>query len=218
MRKKYKYHYLYKVERLDTKEYYIGIRSCDVDPIDDNYWGSGIRITATIKKHGKDKFIRIILAVFDTRKEVSLAESNMVTEEMLTDILCLNLKTGGEYETGVAYSDSVKDKISVSLKSFYTNPDNRLKQSNKIKQAFIDDPTYKKRLSEARRRVLKDPKHRAKVLEIVRRSFLETDRSQKIKDALNKPDVKIKRSNSMKLYCNTPNGKKSCSMATKDRI
>lgn len=39
MRKKYKYHYLYKVERLDTKEYYIGIRSCDVDPIDDNYWG-----------------------------------------------------------------------------------------------------------------------------------------------------------------------------------
>lgn len=218
MRKNYKYHYLYKVQKLDTKEYYIGIRSCDVDPIDDDYWGSGIRITATVTKHGKNKFEKTILEVFDTRKKASLAEQSTITEEMLVDPLCLNLKTGGEYETGALYSSEVGQKISQSVKSYYENIENRKKTSDAIKKAYAENPEYKERIKQMRQRALKNPIHRAKVLEVVRRSFLETDRCERIRQAVNTPEAKAKKSKSIKEYTQTEKGRENLSKATKGKI
>ena len=218
MSKKYKYHYLYKIERLDTGEYYIGIRSCDVDPIDDNYWGSGVKISAKITKHGIDSFTKTILAVFLSRRDAANAEREMVTEDLLFDPLCLNLKTGGEYENGVTYSDDACKKISTSLKQYYSDPAVRKAHADKIKQAYLDNPEYIDRIKKMRQRVLNDPAHRAKIKEIVRKSFMETDRAERIKNAVNKPEAKAKKSKSIKAYANTPEGKIARSFAAKNKI
>lgn len=218
MRKVYKHHYLYRIERKDTGEYYIGIRSTDEDPESDPYWGSGIRISASVTKHGTGKFTKTILGVFATRKDVALAEARTVTEEMLLDPLCLNLKTGGEYLTGVTYSDEVCRKISQAITKHYADPENRERLSQKLKEKFAADPEYRLAIKEARHRALRDPAHRRRALAAVRKSFLETDRIKKVTAALRTPEVRAKRSASMKAYASSNDGRKKISCATKGTV
>jgi hypothetical protein len=50
-------HYIYKTTNLITKEYYIGKHSSQ-NIENDNYLGSGLLLTRSIKKHGRENFKR----------------------------------------------------------------------------------------------------------------------------------------------------------------
>lgn len=90
-----KHHYIYKITRVDgSRKYYIGMHS--TDDLDDGYFGSGSLLSKSIKKHGKDKHHKEILEHLPTREALKLREKELVTEELLGDKLCMNLKLGGE--------------------------------------------------------------------------------------------------------------------------
>jgi hypothetical protein len=65
-----KYNYVYKLKNLnpiDERIYYIGCRSCDCDPINDNYYSSSKEIKSLIKSGFT--FEKKIFKIFETRKE-----------------------------------------------------------------------------------------------------------------------------------------------------
>lgn len=74
------YHYLYQIISLVPDEngvckIYSGVRSSEVEPEIDDYFGSGRRLKAAVKKHGREKFIKTIVAKFDTREEAYACET-----------------------------------------------------------------------------------------------------------------------------------------------
>lgn len=83
----------YKTTNLINGHYYIGQHA--TLKINDGYLGSGIRIKAAIKKHGRQNFEREVLGVYDTREDMNSAEISLITPDVLADPLCYNLAPGG---------------------------------------------------------------------------------------------------------------------------
>lgn len=90
---KIKYHFLYKTTNLINGKYYYGMHS--TYKLDDGYLGSGKMLRYSIRKYGKENFSIEIIEFFDTREELVNAEINLITEMIIDDNLCMNLKKGG---------------------------------------------------------------------------------------------------------------------------
>lgn len=88
-----KYHYLYKTTNLINEKYYYGMHS--TQNLNDEYLGSGLILRRAIRKYGKDNFKREIIKIFDSREELVQGEIDLITDELLNEDLCMNLKPGG---------------------------------------------------------------------------------------------------------------------------
>ena len=88
-----KHHYIYKITRIKDGRYYIGMHS--TDNMNDGYFGSGKKITRSIKKHGKEAHHKEILEYLPDRESLKKRERDLVNEECLKDSLCMNLQLGG---------------------------------------------------------------------------------------------------------------------------
>jgi len=88
-----KLHYIYKIIHTKTGKFYVGMHS--TFDMDDGYMGSGKLIVASIKKYGEDKHTKEILVYAKSRSGLVKLEAEMVSEEMVSDKLCLNMKNGG---------------------------------------------------------------------------------------------------------------------------
>jgi len=64
--------------------------------LDDDYMGSGRRLRASLRKHGVDNHTKEILEFFDSRALLIEAEIKAITEDMINDNNCMNLKAGGD--------------------------------------------------------------------------------------------------------------------------
>jgi hypothetical protein len=64
--------------------------------LDDGYLGSGKRLWFSINYHGKSNHTKEILEYCNTRKELKKREEEIVNEQLLTEDLCMNIKTGGD--------------------------------------------------------------------------------------------------------------------------
>ena len=84
---------VYRTTNLTNGKYYIGCH-CTFK-LDDGYLGSGMRIQRAIAKYGRENFKLQILQFFETREEALAREKELVTEELLKDPMCMNLKPGG---------------------------------------------------------------------------------------------------------------------------
>lgn len=87
-----KYHYIYKITRFDGL-FYIGLHS--TDDLDDGYFGSGTRLTNSIRYHGIEKHTKEILEFLPTRKMLKEREAEILTEDLRADPLCMNIAPGG---------------------------------------------------------------------------------------------------------------------------
>jgi len=63
--------------------------------LEDGYMGSGKRLRASIRKHGKDNHTKEIIGFFDNRELLVEAEKEVITPDMVTDKNCMNLMGGG---------------------------------------------------------------------------------------------------------------------------
>lgn len=106
-------HIIYKTTNLLNGRFYIGMHSTK-NP-DDGYLGSGKRLKAEVKKHGRENFKREILEILPTRNALEEREAQIVTKELRTDPLCLNLKNGGE-GGGKIWSEDHRRKLTASTK------------------------------------------------------------------------------------------------------
>lgn len=58
--------------------------------------GSGVRLQSAYAKYGKENFTKKILKLFDSRKEASDYERQMVNEELIRRNECYNCTLGGD--------------------------------------------------------------------------------------------------------------------------
>jgi hypothetical protein len=88
-----KYHFLYKTTNLLNNKFYIGIHS--TNNLNDGYLGSGKKLKRSINKYGKENFKIEILEFFDRRELLVDREKEIVNEDLIRDVNCMNLKPGG---------------------------------------------------------------------------------------------------------------------------
>lgn len=233
----HKYHYVYRIEHNETGNFYIGLRSCDHAPDVDPYFGSGIRILYAIKKYGKESFTKTILSVFSSRKEASKFEALIVCPELLENKLCMNLKTGGEYEFGTTYSDDTCQKMRLSLQNRFKDPLAREKISKIMKSRFDENPEIAKRISVSLKKhfnehpdacdeISKRAKTRWQNPEFVSKIKLmladlwtkEPTRKDDFLKRMHSQAARAAKSKSLKDYAYSEQGKIALSEATKDSV
>lgn len=122
-----KYHYVYKITRFDGK-YYIGFHS--TDDLNDGYFGSGKYIRRSIKYHGLEKHSIEILEFLPNRKTMKAKEEELVTETVLKDSLCMNLKLGGQGGFDCINSNPVlREKNRLAVKKAHQTKETKEKTS-----------------------------------------------------------------------------------------
>lgn len=85
----HKYNYTYRITNLVTKEFYVGVRSCDCEIEDDKYMGSSSTWTKIYIKEHKSDLKKEILGTFETRKLANKAEVELL-KSVQNDPLCIN--------------------------------------------------------------------------------------------------------------------------------
>lgn len=115
-------YYIYKITNLINGNFYIGRRQCECDIEKDDYFGSGQRLKAAIRKHGKESFVKEIIKACSSYEELVQSEKDIVTEELVNSEKCYNLALGGHggytfYENRVmVHTAESKAKISAANK------------------------------------------------------------------------------------------------------
>lgn len=84
---------IYKTTNSITNEFYVGQHA--TSDLDDGYLGSGVDLLQSVKKYGKENFIKEILYIFDTEEEMNNKEIEIVDESFLSNPLVLNKQPGG---------------------------------------------------------------------------------------------------------------------------
>lgn len=110
--KKKKYHFTYKTTNIINSRYYLGMHS--TNRIDDGYLGSGTRLRYEVTKYGRDNFKVEIIKYFNSREDLVQAEMQLITEQDLNSVNCLNLITGGNgfsIETSRCANEIRKQKL-----------------------------------------------------------------------------------------------------------
>ncbi len=93
VRKEKNIHYIYKTTCNVTGRYYVGMHStCNLE---DGYMGSGKRLRYSIRYHGIENHTKEILEYLPTREELVIREIEIVTNELIAEDLCMNLREGG---------------------------------------------------------------------------------------------------------------------------
>lgn len=87
-------HYFYKITNNINGKFYYGVNNTNNE--NDGYMGSGIAIRNAYKKYGIENFTKEIIRYFETSEEAFEYERNFVTEELVNDSMCYNMKTGGD--------------------------------------------------------------------------------------------------------------------------
>lgn len=165
-----KHHIIYKTTCHQTGRYYIGMHS--TDDLEDGYFGSGVHLTRSLKKYGKEQHAREILERLPTREALKLREEEIVTEDLVRhDIQCMNLiKGGGGTDREYGFTEKTRRLISKAVRHHHASeageatrqkisegnqgkirtPEMRVKYSLAKKDIPFTDE-HKKKLSDAKR-------------------------------------------------------------------
>ena len=122
-------HYLYKIINRENDKFYIGVHSCRGDYYDSKYMGSGC-FSKDAKKN-PDKYLRVLICQAESRKEALELEALFVTQELVDDPMCYNLKTGGigGGQKGRTHSEETKAKMSATQKGRTLSEEHKVKLS-----------------------------------------------------------------------------------------
>ena len=142
-----RYGYIYKITNTVTNKSYIGQRKCSHNFRDVNYFGSGKILKASIKKHGKQNFIKEIIEFLDNQKELDQKESFYIEKCNTLYPNGYNISEtakGGAYLNNHPDKELIKSKISNSLKGHVWSKDRNNKVSASLKGRKISDETKEK--------------------------------------------------------------------------
>ncbi len=93
------FHLIYTIVNPLTNKYYVGMHS--TNDLNDGYMGSGVLIETALQKYGKDAFDFVPIQYCSSRQELIKREIEIITQELIKDPLCYNLRCGGKgFEIG----------------------------------------------------------------------------------------------------------------------
>ncbi len=96
----------------------------------DGYMGSGKRLRYSIKKYGIENFTCEILEFFNTREKLILREKELITNELISDTKCLNIRLGGD--GGFYYCNIARMEKLRSDAEYKTKMSKIFSESNKV--------------------------------------------------------------------------------------
>jgi hypothetical protein len=132
-RKEKKYHFIYKTTNLINGKFYVGMHS--TNDLNDGYLGSGDRLRRSIRRNGKDNFKLEILEFLPDRTSLSLREKELVNEDLLKDLLCMNLSLGGQGGlNSIEHGIKLKEGASNYQKQRWQNSEYREKISSMLRE------------------------------------------------------------------------------------
>lgn len=120
------FNYFYRIENLINGKFYFGVHK--TNNLDDEYMGSGVRIIRAVNKYGKDNFKKEIIKFFETYDDALEFESKIVTEQLVLDDNCYNMRKGGK--GGFKRENAIKG-ASNRAKKLWQNPDYAIKKKRK---------------------------------------------------------------------------------------
>jgi len=131
--------------------------------LDDGYIGSGTVLAKSIRKYGKENFVKEILEYFTDRDSLRKREGEIVNEDFVNDKMCMNVRLGGEkgnFGTSMPnrksspLSESHKANISKSCEGkagkYEKTEEHRQKLANANLGKRQDDETIEKRANSIR--------------------------------------------------------------------
>ena len=146
------FHYVYRIDRPSTGQWYVGLRSCRCWPIEDTkYVGSG----TYVKRIPPEELTKQVLAIVETREDAARLEAALVGQKQLDDPLCMNLQTGGLNAHSV--SEETRSKLSKKLqgntrtKGRKLTPEHRRKISEAMQGLKRSEETREKMSAAAKR-------------------------------------------------------------------
>lgn len=118
------YHYVYQIISLSPNEegvcrIYSGLRSCECLPEEDDYMGSGHAILNAINKYGREKFMKLIIAKFDTREAAHECETAWLSKQF--NFHGRDWKKFNKFHYNLRLNENSRD-------GFYSSPETREKQ------------------------------------------------------------------------------------------
>ena len=142
------YYVVYKITNLINGKIYVGYQKNG--KVDDRYRGSGIAIEKAVNKYGIENFSKEILYVFETEKEATDKEEEIVDEEFVARSDNYNLKPGGyggwDYVNSLKLWDDPKrcENQSMAMKNYWDDSEKRENQSITMKKVWADPNNHDK--------------------------------------------------------------------------
>lgn len=161
--KEKKHNIFYKTTNTINGKYYYGIHS--TNNLEDGYLGSGLALKNSIKKYGKENFIKEIIADYSTRKEASDHEKLVVTFDLTKLPESYNIKTGGDNEC--THSEETRKRMCYTRKGRYCGVNHYLFGKH------LSDET-KQRLRESKKNIGNETREKIRISRIGKRHKIET--------------------------------------------
>lgn len=140
-----KVYYIYKITNLINSKYYIGMHVSN--SFTNNYMGSGSLIKKAISKYGIENFSKEILACSFNREYLAELEEMFITQELVNDKNCYNLKLGGVGGwIQKSPTPDTREKISKALKGRAFSEQHR---ENLSKASSYKSQSHKEKISKA---------------------------------------------------------------------
>lgn len=182
--------YVYKITFLPTNQYYIGYRGSKNATPDDlltTYFTSSKVVSRLIKEHGVDKFVKEILAEFDTGVEAYKYEQQLLREHNVeSNKQMLNKRlTSCALDKFKSHTEKTRAQMSESRQRLWDNDKYRDSVSSAVRKSWQDpsradslrtpefrqlksqqskelwqDPTYVEKYTQAHSRAMADPEYR----------------------------------------------------------
>jgi group I intron endonuclease len=132
--------YIYKITNLINGKIYVGKHSHK--KTENGYFGSGVAIKKGILKYGKVNFIKEILCICSSEKELNNSEIYWI-DKLKSFSNGYNMTKGGEGKLGHVQSEETKNKASKSMIEYYkNNPQTILLLSKKASERTGDKNSF----------------------------------------------------------------------------
>ena len=196
---------IYKITNLLNGKIYIGKDSKN----NPNYFGSGVYIWRSIKKHGKENFVKEVICECSSKEELNEKEKYWIEELDSRIPNGYNISAGGESgSSGCIWSEESKMKLRKPLseerkkkmKEAANRPErlekNRSSRSEEARKNMkLAREKCRKPLSEETKKNMKLARNRPEVKEKMRKSRSEEAKKnikEAVKKAMSRPEVKEK--------------------------
>ena len=126
-----KFHYIYKITNKLNGKFYIGMHS--TDNLGDGYFGSGKLIRRSVARYGKENHRFEILEFLESRRELCYKEEELLTEELLSNPLCLNLSKGGAGGNKIVWTPERRAERGAMFAAMERTHEHKARISNALK-------------------------------------------------------------------------------------